>query len=228
MHNVKMLGALLLLAAAAPAAPAAAQHVDPTTEVQGSGLLPGDWMIRFDPPAPANAAGAALKAIRFEDTGKELRIASGPAAIYYNTKDIGKGQFAVSATFTQNKDLGHEVAGIFIGGSDLQSSTQNYIYFVVRAQDGMGMISHRSSDKAPKALRPYFANAAFRKQDATGRATNALTIHVAADTVHFVANGKLVAAIAKTDLDGGKTDGQVGLRVNHNMDLAITGYKLSN
>ena len=39
----------------------------------------------------------------------------------------------------------------------------------------------------------------------------------------FAINGKVVRAIAKSAL-GGPTDGQAGLRINHNMDLHIDGY----
>ena len=221
MHKTTLLAALALVAFATPVS---AQHVEPTTKVTGSGVLPAGWNLRFDPPAPAHAHGDALKAISFETADQGFRLTSGPAAIYYKTGDVGKGEFAVSATFTQTKDLGHEATGLFFGGSNLLESTQTYVYFVVRAQDGMAMISQRTSDKAPKTLVPYFSHSAINKQDKNGNATNALTIHAAPDTVHFVANGRLVAALAKSQLATGTSDGQVGLRVNHNMDLRITGY----
>ena len=218
---------LAVICLVAGAVPASAQHLDPTTAVKGTGVLPKDWMLRFDPPAPAETDAAARSSIVFESAGAGFRIASGPAAIYYNTKDVGKGEYSINATFAQPRSMSHEVFGLFIGGQNLQDSTQNYLYFVVRPLDGMAMISHRSSNGRPKAVRPYFATDAINKDDAKdGHATNALTIHVAKDTVHFVANGKLVAAIAKTDLDGASTDGIAGLRVNHNMDLLITDYKL--
>ena len=223
MHKTTLLAALAMVALATPAA---AQHVDPTTKVTGSGVLPAGWNLRFDPPAPAHAHGDALKAIVFETVDSGFRIASGPAAIYYKTGDVAKGEFAVSATFTQNKDMGHEAAGLFFGGSNLMEPTQNYVYFVIRAQDGTAMISQRTSDKAPKALKPYFAHSAINKQDKNGNATNAITIHAAPDTVHFVVNGQLVAALAKSQIAGGTSDGQVGMRVNHNMDLRITRYNL--
>jgi hypothetical protein len=224
------------LAMTAIAAPATAQgtrmNMDPTTVVKGSGVLPKGWTLRFDParsrPGAPPRPAPELTAIKFESLGSALHITSGPAAIYYKDGDIGKGQFAVSATFTQKKSMAHEVFGLFIGGSNLQDSTQNYVYFVVRPSDGMAMISHRSSNAAPKAIRPYFAADGINKDDPSdGHATNALTIHVAQDTVHFIVNGKLAAAVAKSDLGGGSTDGQVGIRVNHNMDLQITGYKVT-
>ena len=46
-------------------------------------------------------------------------------------------------------------------------------------------------------------------------------IHVAKDSVHFIANGKLVKGLAKSDLKGAKTEGQTGLRINHNTDVHV-------
>jgi hypothetical protein len=225
MHRTKLLAAVALLAIAAPAA-AQNMNMDPTKEVKGSGVLPTNWMLRFDPPRRPTTPVPPKTAIVFEPMASGFHIQSGPAAIYYNTKDTGKGQYAISATFAQQKTMAHEVFGLFIGGGNLQDSTQHYIYFVVRPSDGMAMISQRTSNAAPKAVRPYFASAAINKDDPKdGHATNALTIHVAKDTIHFVANGKLVAGVAKSEFAVG-TDGQAGIRVNHNMDLMITGYSV--
>ena len=64
-----------------------------------------------------------------------------------------------------------------------------------------------------------------RDSPTDGSAPHTLLIHVAKDTVHFLVNGKLVKAVAKSAL-GGSTDGQAGLRINHNMDLHIDGVAL--
>jgi hypothetical protein len=120
----------------------------------------------------------------------------------------------------------HEAYGLFIGGSNLQDSTQAYTYFVIRPMDGAILINHRAGDARPKQIVPWTPEPAVNKEDATdGHASNSLTIHVAKDTVHFIANGKLVRAIPKSDL-GGATDGLAGLRVNHNLDLHISDFKV--
>lgn len=231
MRNKTLLAALTMVVLAAPvSAQTKPMNMDPTTQVKGSGVLPKDWMLRFDPMrqragAPPRPA-PEMTAINFITMGKGFHITSGPAAIYYNQEDMAKEQYSVSATFGQQKSMSHEAFGVFIGGHNLQDSTQNYLYFIVRPSDGMAQISHRSSNAAPKALLPYFASAAINKDDPTdGHATNTLMIHVAKDTVHFMINGKLAAALAKTQLDGASTEGQVGIRVNHNMDLHISDYK---
>lgn len=232
MRKRTMLASLAILALAAPlSAQGTMQNMDPTNAVKGSGVLPKGWMLRFDPiaarPGQPPRPQPEMTAIKFETMGSGFHITSGPAAIYYNSGDIGKEQYSVTATFGQRKSMSHEVFGVFIGGTNLQDSTQNYLYFVVRPLDGMAMVSHRTSNGRPKALLPYFASSAINKDDPTdGHATNTLTIQVAKDSVHFMANGKQVAALAKSQLDGASTEGQVGIRVNHNMDLHISDYKL--
>jgi hypothetical protein len=223
MRNTKLVqAAVLAMAVAAPLGAQAAN--DPTNKVTGSGQLPPGWMLRFDPTRPGRPAPQATD-VSFAPMGAGLHVKSGPAAIYYNTKDTPTGEYAVSATFAQSKSMQHEAYGLFIGGKNLQDATQDYLYFVIRPMDGSILINHRAGDARPKQLVAWTPEPAVNKDDpADGKATNQLTIHVAKDTVHFVANGKLVKALAKTQLDGASTDGQVGLRINHNIDLHISNY----
>jgi hypothetical protein len=196
---------------------------DPTTKVVGSGQLPAGWMMRFDPPGAGKPA-QDIKEISFVTMGDGYHFKSGPAAIYYNPKDIGKGIFGVSATFHQAKSMQHETYGLFIGGANLQDSTQGYIYFVIRPSDGSYQIKVRGSNAAPPRIASPPIDPAIVKDDPKdGSATNTLTIHVAKDTVHFMVNGKLVKAMSKAEL-GRPTDGQVGLRINHNLDVHVSGY----
>ena len=234
----------LALATVAAAAPLAAQGGgmagmpgmrgggDPTMAIQGSGKLPDGWMMRFD-PTRGNAPTPAMTAISFVTMAGGYHVKSGPAAIYYNPKDMGHGQFAVTATFKQSKSMVHEAFGIFVGGKNLQDSAQTYLYFVIKPADGSMLIAHRTQfagSPRPTVLvpeTPATPEAAInRDAPADGSATNTLLIHVAKDTVHFSINGKLVKAIAKSDL-GMSIDGQAGLRINHNMDLHIDGWKVT-
>ncbi len=153
------------------------------------------------------------------------------AAVYYNPKDMGSGQYSVSATFKAAKSMSHESYGIFIGGSSLQDSTQNYLYLVIRPLDGHFAIGHRDSNGKPvylAAMTDPAAPSINLDSPTDGSSTNTVMIHVAADTVHFIVNGKVVKAIAKSALGNGKTDGQAGLRINHATDIHIetwTGVK---
>ena len=229
----RLITAGALLAMAMPlAAQQQAGKADTTKGVKGTGQLPAGWMMRFDPidnpanvrpgrPAPAKPTPDMVKVVTM---GTGLHFTSGPAAIYYNPKDMASGVYAVSASFGARKSMQHEAYGIFIGGSNLQDSTQSYLYFEVRPMDGGILIQHRNGDVASKIdkILPWTPNDAVNKDDPTdGHSSNTLMIHVAPDSVHFLVNGKLVKGLAKSELMGAKTDGQPGIRINHNTDIHV-------
>jgi hypothetical protein len=227
----RIIQAMALVVMATPLA-AQQQAGDPTKTIKGSGTLPAGWMMRFDPidnpanvrpgrPTPAKPTADMVNVVTM---GSGLHFTTGPAAIYYNPKDMGSGVYAVSASFGARKSNQHEAYGIFIGGDNLQDSTQSYLYFEIRPMDGNILIQHRNGDVASKMdrLLPWTPDAAVNKDDPTdGHSANTLMIHVAPDTVHFIVNGKLVKALAKSELKGAKTDGQAGVRINHNTDVHV-------
>lgn len=190
--------------------------------------LPAGWMMRFDPTRGGRPAPAATEA-KFVTMGTGYHVTTGMsgAAIFYNPKDLGSGQYSVAATFKAAKSMMHESYGIFIGGSNLQDSTQNYLYLVIRPENGHMAIGHRGSNGRPDYLVAMTepANPAINMDSPKdSSSTNTVMIHVAADTVHFIVNGKLVKALAKSQLGGAKTDGQAGLRINHGTDLHIDSW----
>jgi hypothetical protein len=213
--------------------PLAAQQQmgDPTHQVRGTGVLPTGWMVRFDPPRRGQQP-ATPEMVNFVTMGSGYHFTSGPAAIYYNAKDMASGEYTVTATFSQRHSVNHEAYGIFIGGKNLQDSTQSYTYFVIKPCHsrcgtpgitlGEMLISQRTSDGRPTALVPLQHDDAIHTDDPTdGHATNKLAIHVAADSVHFYINDKLVKTLAKSELNGLSTDGQAGVRINHNIDVHV-------
>ena len=110
---------------------------------------------------------------------------------------------------------------LVIGGAELGAATQNYIYFLV-AQDGTYLVKHRSGEQVHdvKAATPHDA---VRKPGADGRSTNALEVRVAGNTISYVVNGTVVHTTPKSGMTA-KTDGLVGIRVNHLLDVHIDGF----
>jgi hypothetical protein len=201
------------------AAPLAAQDMDHTSTIKGSGKLPAGWNARFD------QAGSALTQVDVRQAGTALAFRSGPAAIYWNTKDVATGQYTVSAIFEQKKSMMHEAYGIFVGGQNLSDPTQNYLYFVIKPQAGTMIINHRSSDARPRAIVAETPSDAINKDaPGTGAATNAIAVRVSRDSVHFYINGKEVRAMPKSTLGGAPTEGLAGLRVNHNLDIEVRDF----
>jgi hypothetical protein len=191
------------------AAPLAAQDAnDPTKKVAG-GALPAGWMGRTD------RATDKLTDAKFVEMGSGYHVTSGPAAIYWNPKTVTSGPFVASTTMTQTKAPTHpEAYGIFFGGKDLDTPTQEYAYFIIRG-DGKFMVNHRAGAEVHKVV-PWTDNPAINKADASGKATNKLTVDASKpDSVRLLVNDKQVHALAI------KASGLVGLRVNHNLDVHV-------
>ena len=214
-----------LVAFASPALAQAAQQAkeaDPTNKVAGGVTVPG-WKGRIDPQAAAR--GLKLADAKFAPVGKDIHITSGPAAIYYNPKNAAKGDYTVSATFSQTKAPSHpEAYGLFVGGANLADSSQSYVYFLTRG-DGKYLINHRAGGDVHKIV-DWTDTDATVKQDAAGKATNALSIRATKDSVAFLANGKTVKAFSKAEMHGFTADGQTGIRVNHTLDVHVAGFRV--
>lgn len=193
---------------------------DPTVKVKSAGL-PATWTVRLDDKEKRYSADDT----RFVTMGSGYHVTSGPAALYYSSKDMPTGVYTARATFSQAKPSGHEAYGIFIGGSNLVSPEQQYFYFLVRPVDGNFYVAHRAGAEVHKIV-PWTAQPAVNKQDETGKANNELTLQVTADSVHMSVNGQRVKSFAKSELHGFNTDGQAGLRINHNLDVHVGAFEI--
>ncbi|MDQ3696711.1 MAG: hypothetical protein M3373_01610 [Gemmatimonadota bacterium] len=216
MRNLVL--AATLIVAASFGAPALAAQGDPDVRAAGGGKLPEGWHARLDRP------NARMEELKFEKMGPGLHATSGPAAIYWNPAHTGTGAYTAQVTFTQTKAPTHpEAYGLFIGGRDLAAPTQDYLYFLVRG-DGKYFVAHRAGADR-HIITPWTDHAAIKKQDEAGKATNTLAFDVTAESVRLLANGTEVMALPRSN-PMVRTDGQVGLRVNHNLDVHIAGFEV--
>ena len=207
----------LLVLAAMPLA-AQKKNKDPDKKVVG-GALPAGWSARTDRP------NQKIEDAKFVTMGSGFHVTSGPAAIYWNAQSMVKGPFTASATFRQTKNPEHpEAYGMFYSGNKLDGPDQTYFYFLVRG-DGKVLVNHRAGAKVHK-IKEWTENAAVKKADANGVATNTVGIDATRpDSVRLLVNGVQVAALAGSH--AGSTDGIVGLRVNHNLDVHISDFKVA-
>jgi hypothetical protein len=202
----------------APMLACAQQQDDPSVKVQG-GPLPAGWTVRLDD----KETGRTASDTRFVAMGGGYHVTSGPAAIYYNPANVVTGPFTASASFGQTKAPSHpEAYGLFFGGQSLDGAQQTYLYFLVRG-DGKYYIAHRAGGDVHR-ITPWTDNAAIVKQDAAGAATNVLAVQVTADSLFFMVNGQRVQAFPKGGMMN--ADGQVGLRVNHNLDVHVGAFEV--
>jgi hypothetical protein len=207
---------ILAIATLAIVAPLGAQQQQGKKDAAATSL-PAGWISRFD-----KAGGTA----KFVTMGPGFHVTSGDAAVYYSAKDSASGEYTVTAKFSQSKPSGHEGYGFFIGGSSLQDPTQSYLYFLVRPADGFYMISHRAGADVHKVVE-WAATPATVKQDASGNAANALSVHVTRDSVLFSANGKGVKSFSRAELRF-PTAGQAGLRINHFLDVHVAEFSVKH
>ena len=200
---------MLLLVAASPLV---------AQEQAAAWTAPAGWTVQLD--KPGNAADT-----KFVTMGSGYHVTSGPAAIYYKADNQVTGAFTATVSFgvRNGGSMGHpEGYGIFIGGTDLNDpARQQYFYFLVRG-DGKYFFAHRAGAEVHK-LADWTESAAVNKQADNGAVSQVLSVQVTADSIHFSANGKRAHSVAKADL---KTDGQVGLRVNHMLNLHISAFEV--
>jgi hypothetical protein len=215
--------ALLTVVAAAPLAAQATQaanraSADPDKNAAGGLRVPG-WTARFD------RAEAKPAQVSFTRMGKGYHVTAGPAAVYYNAKQTASGNYTVRGSFTQMKAPTHpEAYGLFAGGQNLTGAAPSYVYFVVRG-DGKYLVKHRANATEVHTLVDWTASPALKAAGTDGKASNALEIRVAADSVRFVANGTPVAAVSRQEVGG--MNGVAGLRVNHNLDVHVDDFAVA-
>lgn len=208
--------AAVLLAAAPLAAQKAGMHHDPDHAMKG-GALPTGWMGRTD------NAKSKLEDAKFVTMGTGFHVTSGPAAIYWNEKNKAMVPFTATATFTQTKAPSHpEAYGLFFAGDKLQGADQTYLYLIVRG-DGKVMVKHRAGTVV-HTIMDWTENAAVHKQDASGKATNTLSVVALPALTHLLVNGVQVAVVDGTY---GPANGYVGVRVNHNLDVHIDQFTVT-
>src|SRR4051794_24664449 len=133
---------------------------DAARKVPGGGIFAPGWKGKVD--AGEAGRGSAVNDSKFEGSGGNFTIASGPASIFYNPADAQTGDYTVSATFTEpsyQSAMSHpHPYGLFIGGNDLDTDTPTLLYctpygngnFIVRAFPTT-FLPQGPGSRAPKA-----------------------------------------------------------------------------
>jgi hypothetical protein len=207
--------------------------MDASRVVAGGGISAAGWTGQID--AAEAKRGQALSNAKLVSSGNTLMVTTGPAVAYWNPANRASGDYTVKATFTEPKymnvnDHPHPY-GIFIGGNDLGTDQQTYLYC---AAYGNGNFIVRGFGPEPFQLngRRGEANAAVHKAAGTNQpVTQDIAVSVRADKVSCAINGTVVATYNKSDVVGpGKlksTDGVYGIRFAHNTDGQVSGLTVT-
>ena len=211
------------------APPAGQAMQDTAKKVANGGIRGAGWQGRPD-PGTGTVTDASL-----DVKGSEIEIHTGPAMLYWNPANKATGDFTVSATFTEPKymsanDHPHPY-GLFIGGSGLDGANATALYC---AAYGRGTFIVREFTPAVVNINGRGASPSDAVHKAAGRGESVeqtIAMSVKGSRVTCSVNGTEVASYDKGEVTGaGKiptTDGIVGIRAAHNVDVNIKDFKIT-
>ncbi|MEM7415278.1 MAG: hypothetical protein AAF389_07265 [Gemmatimonadota bacterium] len=182
---------------------------------------PDGWLTRFDRDG-ATEADVEM----FVDMPPGWHVTTGPAGIFWEPANTASGDFrAEMEVFLFDPEGRREAFGIFLGGRGLESSGQEYTYFLLR-DGGEYIIKRREGSDAP-TVRPWTAHESIvgyadRGDDASAR--NTLTVEARGEEVVFSVNGDPVATLSRSEVP---VDGVFGFRVNHRLNLHISKLEVT-
>jgi hypothetical protein len=183
---------------------------------------PEGWRVRIDRSQSAQDPDDTPD-LKVTAVGSGMRVTGGPAGTLWNPAHAVKGNYTVKANFALQKPSSHRnYYGLIFGGSNLDGANQSYVYFLV-AQDGTYIIRRRTGDNVAD-VQTGTPHASVRRPDEGGRSVNALEVRVAGDTISYVVNGTVVHTTPKSGPTA-MTDGLVGVRINHQLDVQVDGFE---
>lgn len=208
---------------------AAVSAQDADRSVAGGGIKAAGWQGKVD--AAAMKQGKTINDSKFVQEGNNLRLSIGPAAIYWNPEKTAKGDYTVKATFTESKVTANHPHpyGVFIGGSNLDSDQQNLMYCVAYG-DGTFLVRQFTGSTVTTVGKRQ-PHEAVKKASGDGSVTNEVGWRVKGGRAECLINGTAVAGFDASEIVGpGKlasTDGIVGLRVSHNLDVVVKDFTVT-
>jgi hypothetical protein len=228
----RIYASLLPVAALLSVACSSKAQNESSRQVAGGGISVTGWSGQIDPNEAKR--GQTLSNAKLASEGSSLRVTTGPAVAYWNPSNTASGDYTVKATFTEPKymnvnDHPHPY-GIFIGGNDMGTANQSYLYC---AAYGNGKFIVRGFGPAPFQVNGRGEdNAAVHKAAAPGSpVTQDIAVSVKGDKVTCSVNGAVVGTYNKSDVVGaGKlksTDGVYGIRFSHNTDGLVSGLAVT-
>jgi hypothetical protein len=226
---MRLIFALIASLAVALLAPAMQASQDADRVVAGGGIAAPGWTGRIDEAAAKK--GLTINSSKFVQQGNTLHLTIGPAAIYWNPSNTAKGDYTVRTTFRELKTVSDHPhpAGLFIGGNNLGTDQQTFIYCV--AYGSGEFLVRQFNGLAVTTVARRQAHPAVNKAGADGSVTQDVAWTVKGGRAECLINGTSVAGFDQAEIVGaGKlasTDGVFGIRASHNMDLVFTGFGLA-
>ncbi len=215
------LTAMFVVSCAAEPEPVEPQAAEP----QAAEPQAQEWQVRIDQSESATDPDNTPDIEFTQMSATEFRYVGGPAGTLWMPGQTASGDYTLSATFTQNEPASHTTFyGLVFAGSDLGDPTQRYLYFQV-AQNGTFLIKERTGDETADLEGGETEHPAVQTPPDGGSAVNELEVRVVGDTISYVVNGTVVHTTARAGVFA-ITDGAVGARVNHVLDVTVSNFRV--
>jgi hypothetical protein len=214
----------------------AAGGPDAARVIPGGGVFAPGWTGKIDGAEAAN--GQVLNNSKLSMEGNVLHVETGPATTYWNPDNRATGAYTVKATFTEPKYMSANSHphpyGIVIGGNDLGTPQQSYLYCAAYGNGNFIVRGFTASDDPARDSVFQMNGGRGGTNDAVHKAagpgqpvTQDIAVTVKADSVECAINGTVVATYPKAEIvTAGRlksTDGVYGIRFAHNTDATVTG-----
>ncbi len=187
----------------------------------GEGETPEAWQWRFDRGSDY-LVGSEKDSVDtwFVTMTPGWHVTTRPAGIFFHPGSTASGDYTASTKISLfDPGERNEGYGLMIGGSDLQGSDQAYLYFLLK-RSGEFLIKHRQGTVAESIVgwTAHEAIAAWT-DDSQGAISNVLSVTVQGANIVFSVNETEVASLPRSELP---TDGVVGLRLNHGINVHVS------
>ena len=226
---------VLLLSMAAAFAPALvnAQEQETSHAVSGGGISVPGWTGKVD--ASRENTGLTLNDAKLTKEGNTFHVTTGPAVTYWNPANVARGDYTVTATFTEAKYMNlnshPHPYGIAIAGNDMGTPEQSYLYCAAYG-DGRFIVRGFGPDAFQMNSRRGDTNDAVHKAAGVGQPVmQVISMSVKGDKVECAINGAVVASYDRAALvTTGKLkslSGVYGFRFAHNTDATVSDLKMT-
>jgi hypothetical protein len=219
----------------------AAGGPDAPRVIPGGGIFVPGWTGKIDMAEQTNNK-ATLNMAKLSMEGTAMHVETGPATTFWNPANKATGNYTVKATFNEPKYMNANSHphpyGIVIGGNDLGTEQQSYLYCAAYG-NGMFIVRGFNASDDPTKDGTFTmnggrgqANDAVHKAAGPGEpVTQDVAMSVTADSVTCSINGTVVATYPKSDIvQTGRlksTDGIYGIRFSHNTDALVSGLTMT-
>jgi hypothetical protein len=197
---------------------------DADKKVAGGGITVKGWTGKAD---PGNKQGLTVNDSKLAPEGANMRLTTGPAAVYWSANNAAKGDYTVKATFTEPKQtINHpHPFGVFIGGKDLETDTPTFLYCVAY-RDGNFTVRQYNAGKPSQIVRRTVHEKVTKAAGPDAEAKQEVAMSVKGSKIDCSINGASVWSADKSEVQG-FADGLTGIRVSHNSDAVVSGFAVT-